>query len=49
MSEPAGTAGFPIAAEVIPQLAVVAARIAAAHEEPSPATIAAARTTGSRR
>jgi hypothetical protein len=45
MSEPAGAAGSPIAAEVIPQLAAVAARIAAAHEEPAPASIAAAPTT----
>ncbi len=45
MSEPAGAAGSPIAAEVIRQLATVAAQIAAAHEEPAPATIAAAPTT----
>jgi hypothetical protein len=45
MSEPAGAAGSPIAAEVIPQLATVAAQIAAAHKEPAPATIAAAPTT----
>ena len=45
MSEPAGAAGSPIAAEVIPQLAAAAAQIAAAHEEPAPATIAAAPTT----
>ncbi len=44
MSEPAG-AGSPIPAEVIPQLADVAARIAAAHQEPAPATIAVAPTT----
>jgi hypothetical protein len=42
MSEPAGAAGSPIAAEVIPQLAAVAAQIAAANEEPAPASIAAA-------
>ena len=45
MSEPAGAAGSPIAAEVIPQLAAAAAKIAAAHEEPAPASIAAAPTT----
>ena len=45
MSEPAGAAGSPIAAEVIPKLATVAAQIAAAHEEPAPASIAAAPTT----
>jgi hypothetical protein len=45
MSEPAGAAGSPIAAEVIPQLATVAAQIAAAHEEPAPACIAAVATT----
>ena len=45
MSEPAGAAGSPIAAEVIPQLAAAAAQIAAAHEEPAPASIAAAPTT----
>jgi hypothetical protein len=45
MSEPAGAAGSPIAAEVIPQLAAAAAQIAAAHEEPAPASIAAALTT----
>ena len=45
MSEPAGAAGSPIAAEVIPQLAAAAAKIAAAQEEPGPATIAAAPTT----
>jgi hypothetical protein len=45
MSEPAGAGGSPIAAEVIPQLAAAAARIAAAHEEPAPASIAAAPTT----
>jgi hypothetical protein len=45
MSEPAGAAGSPIAAEVIPQLAATAAQIAAVHEEPAPATIAAAPTT----
>jgi hypothetical protein len=44
MSEPAG-AGSPIPAEVIPQLAAAAAQIAAAHEEPAPASIAAAPTT----
>jgi hypothetical protein len=45
MSEPAGAARSPIAAEVIPQLAAAAAQIAAAHEEPAPASIAAAPTT----
>lgn len=45
MSEPAGAARTPIAAEVIPKLAAVAAQIAAAHEEPAPASIAAAPTT----
>ena len=45
MSEPAGATGSPIAAEVIPQLAAAAAQIATAHEEPAPATIAAAPTT----
>jgi hypothetical protein len=45
MSEPTGDGGCPIAAEVIPQLAAAAARIAAANEEPAPATIAAAPTT----
>jgi hypothetical protein len=45
MSEPAGAAGSPIAAEIIPRLAAVAVQIAAAHEEPTPATIAAAPTT----
>jgi hypothetical protein len=45
MSEPAGAARSPIAAEVIPQLAAAAAQIAAACEEPAPATIAAAPTT----
>ena len=45
MSEPAGAAGSPIAAEVIPQLAAAAAKIAAAHEERAPASIAAAPTT----
>jgi hypothetical protein len=45
MSEPADAAGSPIAAEVTPQLAAAAARIAAAHEEPAPASIAAAPTT----
>jgi hypothetical protein len=44
MSEPAG-AGSPIPAEVIPQRAAAAAQIAAAHEEPAPASIAAAPTT----
>lgn len=44
MSEPA-VAGSPIPAEVIPQLAAAAAQIAAAHEEPAPASIAAAPTT----
>jgi hypothetical protein len=44
MSEPPG-AGSSIPAEVIPQLAAAAAQIAAAHEEPAPATIAAAPTT----
>lgn len=43
--ESAGAAGSPIPAEVIPQLAAVAVQIAAAHEEPAPATIAAAPTT----
>jgi hypothetical protein len=37
--------GSPIAAEVIPQLAAAAAQIAAACEEPAPATITAAPTT----
>jgi hypothetical protein len=37
-SEPAG-AGPPVPAEVIPQLAAAVARIAAAHEEPAPATV----------
>jgi hypothetical protein len=46
MTGPDGAAGTPIAAEVIPQLAAAAAQIAAAHEEPTPATIAAAPTTG---
>jgi hypothetical protein len=45
MSGPAGAARSPIPAEVIPQLAAAAAQIAAAHEEPAPATIAAAPTT----
>lgn len=45
MSEPAGAARSPIAAEVIPKLAAVAAQIAAAHQEPAPASIAAAPTT----
>jgi hypothetical protein len=36
---------MPPAAEVIPQLAAAAAQIAAAYEEPAPATIAAAPTT----
>lgn len=45
MSEPAGAAGSPIAAEVIPQLAAAAAKIAAAHEEPAPASTAVAPTT----
>lgn len=45
MSERAGTARSPIAPEVIPKLAAVAAQIAAAHEEPAPASIAAAPTT----
>ena len=45
MSEPAGAARSPIAAEVIPKLTAVAAQIAAAHEEPTPASIAAAPTT----
>jgi hypothetical protein len=45
MSEPAGAARSPIAAGVIPKLAAVAAQIAAAHEEPAPASIAAAPTT----
>jgi len=45
MSGPAGAARSPLPAEVIPQLAAAAAQIAAAHEEPAPATIAAAPTT----
>ena len=45
MSEPAGVAGSPIAAEVIPKLAAAATQIAAAYEEPAPASIAAASTT----
>jgi hypothetical protein len=45
MSEPAGAAGSPIAAEVIPQLAAAAAQIAAAHEGPAPASVAVAPTT----
>jgi hypothetical protein len=45
MSEPAGAAGSPIAAEVIPKLAAVASQIATVHKEPAPATIAAAPTT----
>ena len=45
MSGPAGAAGSPITAEVIPQLAAAAAQIAAAYNEPAPATIAAALTT----
>ena len=45
MSEPAGAASSPIAAQVIPQLAAAAAQIAAAHEEPAPASIAASRKT----
>ena len=45
MSEPAGAARSPIAAGVIPKLAAVAAQIAAAHEEPAPASIAAVPTT----
>ena len=45
MSGPAGAAGSPITAEVIPQLAAAAAQIAAAYKEPAPATIAAAATT----
>jgi hypothetical protein len=45
MSEPPGAAGSPIAAEVIPRLAAAAAQIAAAHEEPAPASIAAVLTT----
>jgi hypothetical protein len=45
MGEPAGAAGSPIPAEVIPQLAALTAQIAAAHEEPAPASIAAALTT----
>jgi hypothetical protein len=44
MSEPAG-AEPSIPAEVIPQLAAAAAQIAAAHEEPTPASIAAAPAT----
>lgn len=42
MSEPAGS---PIPAEVIPQLGAAAAKIAAAHEEPAPASITGAPTT----
>jgi hypothetical protein len=49
MSEPAGAGGSPIAAEVIPQLAAAAARIAAAHEEPAPASIPRRQPPGSRR
>jgi hypothetical protein len=45
MSEPAGGAGSPIAAEVIRLLAAAAGQIAAAHQEPAPASIAAAPTT----
>jgi hypothetical protein len=45
MREPAGAAESPIPAEVIPKLAAVAAQIAAAHEEPAPASIAGAPTT----
>ena len=45
MSEPAGATGSPIPAEIIPQLAAAAAQIAAAHEEPAPACIAAVATT----
>jgi hypothetical protein len=45
MSEPAGGGRSPIAAEVIPKLAAVVAQIAAAHEEPAPASIAAGPTT----
>jgi hypothetical protein len=45
MNEPAGATGSPIPAEVIPQLAPAATQIAAAHEEPAPATIGAAPTT----
>jgi hypothetical protein len=45
MSQPAGAAGSPIAAEVIPRLAAAATQIAAAHEEPAPASIAAVPTT----
>jgi hypothetical protein len=45
MSEPVGAARSPIPAEVIPQLTAVAAQIAAAHQEPAPASIAAAPTT----
>jgi hypothetical protein len=45
MSELAGAAGPPIPAEVIPQLTATAAQIAAAHEEPAPACIAAVATT----
>ena len=40
MSEPVGAARSPIAAEVIPKLAAVAAQIAAANEDPAPASIA---------
>jgi hypothetical protein len=42
MSEPVPP---PITAEVIPQLAAVAAQIATAHEEPAPASITAVATT----
>jgi hypothetical protein len=45
MSGPAGAAGSPIAAEVIPKLASIAAQAAAAYKEPAPATVAAVPTT----
>jgi hypothetical protein len=41
MNGPVGAAGSPIPGEVIPQLAAVAAQIAAAHQEPALAAIAA--------
>jgi hypothetical protein len=45
MSEPAGATGSPIPAEIIPQLTAAAAEIAAEHQEPAPACIAAVATT----
>ena len=45
MSGPAGAAGSPIAAEVIPKLASIAAEAAATYKEPAPATVAAVPTT----